>query len=207
MQRPGRRNNSAALRQGPGSPSRDIHNNIFELFVEPNPSTNGRQNYLKHSSEIRRPPEARLQEGRPCTHTNPNCIPCPWNVVIKLLTKLSWVGAQSFHFAWQNNKAILFYFTQNSCLRFDLAPVHKSELSASMLLWARSLLFSLLDTSNNFSLPQVFFFLAVLGLCCCAWLLFSCQEQGLLSSCSAQASHWSSFSCCRARVLKCTGFS
>ena len=27
-----KRNNSAALGQGPGSPSEDTHNNIFELF-------------------------------------------------------------------------------------------------------------------------------------------------------------------------------
>ena len=27
-----KRNNSVALGQGPGSPSRDTHNNIFELF-------------------------------------------------------------------------------------------------------------------------------------------------------------------------------
>ena len=38
--------------------------------------------------------------------------------------------------------------------------------------------------------------------------LFSdCSEQGLLSSCDAQASHCSGFCCCRAQALWCTGFS
>ena len=39
-----------------------------------------------------------------------------------------------------------------------------------------------------------FFFLAMLGLCCCAWTFSSCGEWGLLSSCSAWASHCSGFS-------------
>ena len=39
-------------------------------------------------------------------------------------------------------------------------------------------------------------------------LLFSsCAEQGLLSSCCAQASHWGSFSSCRAQALGHVGFS
>ena len=32
-------------------------------------------------------------------------------------------------------------------------------------------------------------FLAVLGLCCCMLAFFSCSKEGLLSSCSEQASH------------------
>ena len=32
-------------------------------------------------------------------------------------------------------------------------------------------------------------------------LFCSCHEQGLVSSCHAQASHWGSFSCCRAWAL------
>ena len=39
-----------------------------------------------------------------------------------------------------------------------------------------------------------FFFLTVLGLHCFARAFFSCSQQGLLSSCGAQASHCSSFS-------------
>ena len=54
------RNNSA----------RDTHNNIFKLFTEIKPPTNGR---CQHSSFQRRPPvkrlpETRLKECRPCTH-------------------------------------------------------------------------------------------------------------------------------------------
>ena len=44
-------------------------------------------------------------------------------------------------------------------------------------------------------------FLAALGLHCCARAFSSCREQGLLSSCGAQASHCSGCSCCRARPL------
>ena len=44
-------------------------------------------------------------------------------------------------------------------------------------------------------------FLVVLSLCCYAQAFSSCSKQGLLSSCSAQASHCSSFSCCGARAL------
>ena len=38
----------------------------------------------------------------------------------------------------------------------------------------------------------IYLFLAVLGLCCCAWAF---------SSCGKRASHCSGFSCCRARAL------
>ena len=41
----------------------------------------------------------------------------------------------------------------------------------------------------------LFFFLAVLDLCCYAWTFSSCSELALLSSCSAWASHCSGFSC------------
>ena len=41
----------------------------------------------------------------------------------------------------------------------------------------------------------------MLGLCCCVWAFSSCSKPGKLSTCSAQASHYSGFSCCRARAL------
>ena len=44
-------------------------------------------------------------------------------------------------------------------------------------------------------------FLTVLGLCCCSQALSSSGEQGLLSSCGAQASHAGGFSCCGAHAL------
>ena len=68
------------------------------------------------------PPETRLKECRPCKHPNLVSKPPPWTIAIKLFIKSSWVGTHSFlgqepavsPFAWQSNKAILFYFTQNS---------------------------------------------------------------------------------------------
>jgi len=124
------RNNSETLGQGPGSISRDTPNNISELFIELNTPTNGR---CQHSSFQRRPlnvrlkeleklikrlPEVRLKECRPCTHPEPY----PWTITIKLLTKSSWVGTHNFSgqgptvspFSWKSNKAIPFYFTKNS---------------------------------------------------------------------------------------------
>ena len=44
---------------------------------------------------------------------------------------------------------------------------------------------------------KVFFFSPALELGCCRQAFSSCSEQGLLSSCSAQASPCSGFSCCR----------
>ena len=51
-------------------------------------------------------------------------------------------------------------------------------------------------------------FLALLGLRCGTWPVHCCHrlsllggEQGLLSSCHVQASHWSGFSCSRVQTL------
>ena len=49
-------------------------------------------------------------------------------------------------------------------------------------------------------------FLVVPGLCCFVGFFSSCGEQGLLSSCSVQASHCSDFSCCGAWALGHVGF-
>ena len=51
------------------------------------------------------------------------------------------------------------------------------------------------------------YLLAVLGLRCFEWTFSSCGKRGLLSSCSAWASHCGSFSCCGARALRQAGFS
>ena len=48
-----------------------------------------------------------------------------------------------------------------------------------------------------------FFFLTVVGLCCCARGLSNCGKWVLPSSCSAGASHCGGFSCCRAQALEC----
>ena len=52
----------------------------------------------------------------------------------------------------------------------------------------------------------IYLFLVVLSLLLHG-LFSSCSEQGLLSSCGAQASHCSGFSCCRAQALEHSAFS
>ena len=52
----------------------------------------------------------------------------------------------------------------------------------------------------------IIYFLAVPALCRSVWTLSSCSERGLLSSCSAQASHSDGSSCCRAQALGYVGF-
>ena len=47
----------------------------------------------------------------------------------------------------------------------------------------------------------LFYCLAVLGFHCCMQAFSSCVKQGLLSSCSARASHCSGFSCWGALAL------
>ena len=49
--------------------------------------------------------------------------------------------------------------------------------------------------------------LVVLALRCCTWAFSSCGEWGLISSCSALASHCGGFSCCRAQALGHRDFS
>ena len=48
------------------------------------------------------------------------------------------------------------------------------------------------------------FIVCVLALHCCMWAFFSCSKRGggPLSSCGAESSHCSGFSCCRAWALK-----
>ena len=57
--------------------------------------------------------------------------------------------------------------------------------------------------SSILSSLKSYLFLAALGLCCCVRAFFSCGEQGLLSSCGAQASSCGAFSCCRVWALGC----
>ena len=52
-----------------------------------------------------------------------------------------------------------------------------------------------------FSLQLFFFFLAVLGLRCCAWAFCSCGERGLRFVALCGASHCGGFSCCGVRAL------
>ena len=55
----------------------------------------------------------------------------------------------------------------------------------------------------SFFLSVYYLFLTALGLCCCVCAFSSWGEQGLLSNCSAQASHCGGFSCCKAWTLGC----
>ena len=57
----------------------------------------------------------------------------------------------------------------------------------------------------TFKLPSIYLFI-YFGLCWVfAGLSFSCTKQGLLSSCSARASHCGGFSCCGAQALEHMG--
>ena len=84
-------------------------------------------NYLRHSSFQRRSQFpiitwlqaiSGLKEWGPCTHPNPYQQPAP--LAIKLTNRPGWDTQLWRHlpavapFAWQRNKAILFYFTKNS---------------------------------------------------------------------------------------------
>lgn len=71
---------------------------------------------------------------RPTTWDEGSAILLPWATVIKPVTKLPWVGTHHFlrqessvsTFAWQRNRAIFSYFTQNSASKIWLgASVHR----------------------------------------------------------------------------------
>ena len=61
-------------------------------------------------------------------------------------------------------------------------------------------MFEIFYYKKFFKINLFILFLAALGLRCRAWAFSSCGERGLLC-CSAQASHCSGFSCCRAWAL------
>ena len=58
---------------------------------------------------------------------------------------------------------------------------------------------SLLAGCSSDCFLKSYLFLAALGLCCCLGAFSGCSERGLLSTCSAWASHCSGFCCCRAQ--------
>ena len=68
-------------------------------------------------------PETRLKECRPCTHPDPYQQPCPGTITLNFSpnppppscdTQFWEHQTPVSLFAWLNNKAILFYFSQNS---------------------------------------------------------------------------------------------
>ena len=92
-------------------------------------------------------PEARLKEGRPCKHHDLSLQLHPWTFAIKLLTKSSQFGTHGFlrhkpfvfPFAWQINKAILFYFTQSSVSEIRFGTGAEAEFLASFtMVWLSS---------------------------------------------------------------------
>ena len=75
------------------------------------------------------------------------------------------------------------------------------------LLVNRDDIFSLKKYFWHVHTVAIFIYLAVLGLHGCTRAFSSYGEWGLLSGCSAQASHCGGFSCRGARALEHTGFS
>ena len=82
---------------------------------------------IKGTTEVQQETTWGQIKGTQALHT-PQHQPYPGSIAVKLLTKCSQVGTHRFPgheptmfpFAWQSNKAIHFYFTQN-CL-WDLSP-------------------------------------------------------------------------------------
>ena len=116
------RNNSAALGQGPGSTSSNTHRSVFKLFFRAVNKTPTKWKMFQrecHSSiTLRSPLGHYLIKGGQALHT-PRSLSAtlPSNSAIS-----SQVGTHRFSghdpasspFAWQSNKAIIFYFIQNS---------------------------------------------------------------------------------------------
>ena len=63
------------------------------------------------------------------------------------------------------------------------------------------------NSFNDFLATIILFISGCAGSSLLCELFSSCGEWGLLSTCSAWASHCGGFSSCRARPLGCTGFS
>ena len=88
------------------------------------------------------------------------------------------------------------------CWLLPCGPNQLNYVEGSLLMgrfWGR------IRLKESLSLNPVylfFFFLIALDLHCCAWCFSSCGEQGLLSTCGVQASHWGGFSYCRAQALE-----
>ena len=81
------------------------------------------------------------------------------------------------------------------------AAVHGVAKCRTLLSNSAQLMTCYLSSSKYFFLIYLFGFLTVLGLPCCARAFSNWGEWGLLSSCSAQASHCGGFFCCGAQAL------
>ena len=87
------------------------------------------------------------------------------------------------------------------CWLLPCGPNQLDHTEGSLLMgmfWGR------MGLKESLFLLTLFFVVVVVApdLHCCAWAFSSCGEQGLLSSCGAQASHCGGFSCCRVQALE-----
>ena len=151
------RYNSPALGQDPGCTSRDVHNNIFELFWEVSPQQMEDVNCLMKHSCFQREGPSSVKNNRNPSHpgwfwdwskagptvslilTNSPDYKTPHNtlqVVTVLRASTCWAL-----FASQSNKTILFCFTQNSVSEIQFSSsVQRPNFSATLWILARSLL-------------------------------------------------------------------
>ena len=118
------RNNSAAVGQGPGSPSADIHNNISELFGRYWNPCQVEVNYmLPTSTENQKVADAdsHLPHHQPISRMSTSWSLPLWTIAAKLLTMHSRLG-HSFQdinllrlpLPGKATKLFFFYFTQSS---------------------------------------------------------------------------------------------
>ena len=93
------------------------------------------QTLLTKGGAAKKPSEAR-SKGVQSLKTPKLCQqPHSWTIAMKPLTKSSHLGMHSFSgqesavapFAWQSNKALIFYFTQSSVSKVLFTPVHKGQ--------------------------------------------------------------------------------
>ena len=116
------RHHSAALGQGPGSTSRDTHNNVFELFLELKPPTN--EDYLMLTTQAHQENTWGQIKGVQALQTPWSLLATPhWNYCYEtphqILPKLGHIVLKGMSppctlLPGKDNKAIPFYFTQNS---------------------------------------------------------------------------------------------
>ena len=99
---------------------------------------------------------------------------------------------KNLHAYWFDNKQICIYSISTNYPRSSPINCYSSHGPMNFL---KALLFLKFFT---------YLFMAALGLCWHTQAFSSCGEQGLLFSCSEQASHCCAFSCWGARALQCS---
>ena len=125
----------------------------------------------------------------PLSHLPPHPIP-PGHPSAPALSILS----HASNLGWRSVSHMIIYIFQCYSLKSShprLIPQSPKDCSIYLCLFC---------CRDNFFFLIIYLFFAALGLPCCRWA-FSSGEQELLSSCSAQASSYSGFSCCKAWAL------